>query len=296
MVATVSATATGRAAGAQTAKRNSAVAARERRRARRASLPLVTAARLPGGAVAQTTRWCREPLPPTSRCTYRLQLRPHLDFPAAARRSCRTSRARRQSSLPLAVDAGAARLDARLRRRRSDAPLRGPRRRGRVPRALRRRARRDPRHRPQPHGGGRGGEPVLARPAACARSSSTSSGGRGGVRRFFDISDLAGVRVEDPEVLRGDAREGDRARARRGCSTGSASTTRTASRTRRATSSGSARPASSTCGSRRSSSPASSCRDWPVEGTTGYEFANDVTALFVDPDGRGGADRRSTAS
>jgi (1->4)-alpha-D-glucan 1-alpha-D-glucosylmutase len=23
--------------------------------------------------------------------------------------------------------------------------------------------------------------------------------------------------------------------------------------------------------------------DWPVEGTTGYEFANDVTALFVDP-------------
>jgi (1->4)-alpha-D-glucan 1-alpha-D-glucosylmutase len=26
-------------------------------------------------------------------------------------------------------------------------------------------------------------------------------------------------------------------------------------------------------------------RDWPVEGTTGYEFANDVTALFVDPAG-----------
>jgi (1->4)-alpha-D-glucan 1-alpha-D-glucosylmutase len=25
--------------------------------------------------------------------------------------------------------------------------------------------------------------------------------------------------------------------------------------------------------------------DWPVEGTTGYEFANDVTALFVDPEG-----------
>ncbi len=24
-------------------------------------------------------------------------------------------------------------------------------------------------------------------------------------------------------------------------------------------------------------------RDWPVEGTTGYEFANDATALFVDP-------------
>ena len=26
-------------------------------------------------------------------------------------------------------------------------------------------------------------------------------------------------------------------------------------------------------------------RDWPVAGTTGYEFANDVTALFVDPRG-----------
>ena len=25
--------------------------------------------------------------------------------------------------------------------------------------------------------------------------------------------------------------------------------------------------------------------DWPVEGTTGYEFANDATALFVDPAG-----------
>jgi (1->4)-alpha-D-glucan 1-alpha-D-glucosylmutase len=31
--------------------------------------------------------------------------------------------------------------------------------------------------------------------------------------------------------------------------------------------------------------PGEHLRDWPVEGTTGYEFANDVTALFVDPDG-----------
>ncbi|HZB85832.1 MAG TPA: hypothetical protein VE289_04635, partial [Gaiellaceae bacterium] len=29
--------------------------------------------------------------------------------------------------------------------------------------------------------------------------------------------------------------------------------------------------------------PGERLRDWPVEGTTGYEFANDVTALFVDP-------------
>jgi (1->4)-alpha-D-glucan 1-alpha-D-glucosylmutase len=31
--------------------------------------------------------------------------------------------------------------------------------------------------------------------------------------------------------------------------------------------------------------PGERLRDWPVEGTTGYEFANDVIALFVDPRG-----------
>jgi (1->4)-alpha-D-glucan 1-alpha-D-glucosylmutase len=31
--------------------------------------------------------------------------------------------------------------------------------------------------------------------------------------------------------------------------------------------------------------PGEELREWPVEGTTGYEFANDVTALFVDPAG-----------
>ena len=31
--------------------------------------------------------------------------------------------------------------------------------------------------------------------------------------------------------------------------------------------------------------PGEKLRPWPVEGTTGYEFANDVTALFVDPSG-----------
>src|SRR5207244_7597194 len=31
--------------------------------------------------------------------------------------------------------------------------------------------------------------------------------------------------------------------------------------------------------------PGERLRNWPVEGTTGYEFANDVTALFVDPRG-----------
>ena len=31
--------------------------------------------------------------------------------------------------------------------------------------------------------------------------------------------------------------------------------------------------------------PGEQLRAWPVEGTTGYEFANDVTAVFVDPRG-----------
>src|SRR5205085_7783580 len=29
--------------------------------------------------------------------------------------------------------------------------------------------------------------------------------------------------------------------------------------------------------------PGEQLRDWPVEGTTGYEFLNDMTSLFVDP-------------
>src|SRR5207253_912313 len=33
--------------------------------------------------------------------------------------------------------------------------------------------------------------------------------------------------------------------------------------------------------------PGEHMRDWPVEGTTGYEFANDLTALFVDGRGEG---------
>jgi (1->4)-alpha-D-glucan 1-alpha-D-glucosylmutase len=33
--------------------------------------------------------------------------------------------------------------------------------------------------------------------------------------------------------------------------------------------------------------PGEKLRDWPVEGTVGYEFLNDVAALFVDPAGEG---------
>jgi (1->4)-alpha-D-glucan 1-alpha-D-glucosylmutase len=106
----------------------------------------------------------------------------------------------------------------------------------------------------------------------------------GWYRRFFDIGDLAGVRIEDPEVfetthakvlelveeglidgLRIDHPDGlvnprvylERLRER---------------------------------GVRhvwieKILEPGEPLRAWPVEGTTGYEFANEVTALFVDPAG-----------
>jgi (1->4)-alpha-D-glucan 1-alpha-D-glucosylmutase len=108
----------------------------------------------------------------------------------------------------------------------------------------------------------------------------------GWYRRFFDVDDLAGVRVEDPDVfatthakvleliednlvdgLRIDHPDGlanpreylDRLRDR---------------------------------GARhvwveKILEPGEELRDWPVQGTTGYEFANDVTALFIDPAGEG---------
>ena len=68
-------------------------------------------------------------------------------------------------------------------------------------------------------------------------------------------------------------------------STGCGSTIRTGSPTRPATCGGCGTRASSTCGWRRSSTPASTLRDWPVDGTVGYEFLNDVAALYVDPAG-----------
>ena len=112
-------------------------------------------------------------------------------------------------------------------------------------------------------------------------------------RRFFDIDELAGVRQEDPEVFEATHGLVLRARARRACVDGlridhpdgladPAGYLRAAARRRRA----------STSGSRRSSTPASALRDWPVEGTVGYEFLNDVAALFVDPAGEAAAHGR----
>jgi (1->4)-alpha-D-glucan 1-alpha-D-glucosylmutase len=106
----------------------------------------------------------------------------------------------------------------------------------------------------------------------------------GWYRRFFTIDELAGVRVEDPEVfdvthgkvlelidegvvqgLRIDHVDGladprgylERLRAR----------------------------GVPHVWVEKILEPGEQLREWPVEGTTGYEFANDVTALFVDPRG-----------
>ena len=81
-------------------------------------------------------------------------------------------------------------------------------------------------------------------------------------RRFFDVGELAGVRMEDPEVW-----ETTHAKvvelAQEGLIDGFGSTIPTGLRIRAATWSGCARRGSSTSGSRRSSSPASGCATGP---------------------------------
>jgi (1->4)-alpha-D-glucan 1-alpha-D-glucosylmutase len=109
----------------------------------------------------------------------------------------------------------------------------------------------------------------------------------GHYRRFFDIDDLAGVRVEDPAVfslthdkvlslvadgvvdgLRIDHPDG---------------LADPAGYLRRLRDAGASRvwvEKILTC-----TRPPETLRDWPVEGTVGYEFLNDVQGLFVDPAG-----------
>ncbi len=106
----------------------------------------------------------------------------------------------------------------------------------------------------------------------------------GWYRRFFDIDDLAGVRVEDPEVfdlVHGKVlelvRDGVIDGLRVDHPDGLADPAGYLARLRAA-------------GARHvwvekilhTNEP---LRDWPVEGTVGYEFLNDAAALFVDPAG-----------
>ena len=109
-------------------------------------------------------------------------------------------------------------------------------------------------------------------------------------RRFFDIDHLAGVRQEDPEVfeethrlalelVREGAVDGLRVDHPDGLADPAGYLERLRGR-----------------GARhvwveKILDPGERLRDWPVEGTVGYEFLNDVAALFVDPAG----ERRLTA-
>ena len=106
----------------------------------------------------------------------------------------------------------------------------------------------------------------------------------GHYRRFFDIDDLAGVRVEDPAVfslthdkvlslvadgvidgLRIDHPDG---------------LADPAGYLQRLHDAGASR-----VWIEKILHPGEQLRDWPVEGTVGYEFLNDVQGLFIDPAG-----------
>jgi (1->4)-alpha-D-glucan 1-alpha-D-glucosylmutase len=108
----------------------------------------------------------------------------------------------------------------------------------------------------------------------------------GWYRRFFDVGELGGVRVEDDEVfevthakvleLVGDGLvQGLRIDHPDGLADPRGYLERLAAR------------GAQHVWVEKILEPGESLRDWPVEGTTGYEFANDVTALFVDPRGEG---------
>ncbi|HEX7300546.1 MAG TPA: alpha-amylase family glycosyl hydrolase, partial [Solirubrobacteraceae bacterium] len=106
----------------------------------------------------------------------------------------------------------------------------------------------------------------------------------GWYRRFFDIDDLAGVRVEDPavfdlvhgkvlELVRDGVVDGLRVDHPDGLAD-------PAGYLRRLREAGAER-----VWVEKILHPHEELRDWPVEGTVGYEFLNDAAALFVDPAG-----------
>jgi len=106
----------------------------------------------------------------------------------------------------------------------------------------------------------------------------------GWYRRFFDIDDLAAVRVEDPEVFAVThekvlelVREGVVDGLRVDHPDGLADP---AGYLRRLAAAGVEH-----VWVEKILHPGEALRDWPVEGTVGYEFLNDAAALFVDPAG-----------
>ncbi|MBA2332953.1 MAG: malto-oligosyltrehalose synthase, partial [Actinobacteria bacterium] len=106
----------------------------------------------------------------------------------------------------------------------------------------------------------------------------------GAHRRFFDVGELAGVRMEDPEVWETThvkvielAREGLIDGVRIDHPDGLANPRRYLERLRES--------GIEHVWIEKILEGGERLRDWPVEGTVGYEFLNDVGALFVDPAG-----------
>jgi (1->4)-alpha-D-glucan 1-alpha-D-glucosylmutase len=106
----------------------------------------------------------------------------------------------------------------------------------------------------------------------------------GHYRRFFDIDDLAGVRVEDPEVFElthakvlALLRDGVIDGLRIDHPDGLADPAGYLERLRDA--------GASRVWVEKILGHGERLRDWPVSGTVGYEFLNDVQGLFVDPAG-----------
>jgi len=104
-------------------------------------------------------------------------------------------------------------------------------------------------------------------------------------RRFFDIDHLAGVRQEDPEVFAethklvlGLVAEGLVDGLRIDHPDGLADPAEYLERLRAG--------GAERVWVEKILDPGEELRDWPVEGTVGYEFAVDVAALFVDPAGK----------
>ena len=102
----------------------------------------------------------------------------------------------------------------------------------------------------------------------------------GWYRRFFTIDELAGVRVEDPEVF-----ATTHAKVFELLDDGLVQGLRIDHPDGLADPRGYLERLPGPAWVEKILEPGESLRDWPVEGTTGYEFANDVTALFVDPRG-----------
>jgi (1->4)-alpha-D-glucan 1-alpha-D-glucosylmutase len=106
----------------------------------------------------------------------------------------------------------------------------------------------------------------------------------GWYRRFFDIGDLAGVRVEDSDVFKAThakvlelVHDNLVDGLRIDHPDGLANPREYLDRLRN--------DGAEHVWVEKILEPGEELRDWPVQGTTGYEFANDVTALFVDPAG-----------